>query len=221
MTSDISTAQDIELTDADIADCEVIVSSAGNKLEGEEPIAEGNKGRRKCLCLFCVILLLAIILCLYFLWPKRVQVCVKLQFGMDVLSKLDGDEGTYDIEVKNSNYYALEIQNLEFGAYYGERIEDEQVLNAQINDWHIGSLKSSLRNENYVYTQTFAHVVPSAEIIACFRQMVDSISFNVSAKMTGCMLGSCVDIENDELVYVLNCVGEGQGGCLDYTKKIF
>jgi len=216
-----TTGQDIELTDADIADCEVIVSSADNTLEGEEPHGKGNKGRRKCLCLVCVILITAIILCIYFIYPKTVQVCVKLDFGAEVLSQVEGSKGTYTMEVKNRNYYAVEIYDLEFGVYFGERIEDEQVLIAQMDDWTIGGLKSSLRNENYVYTQTFVDVVPSSLVIGCFRQLVDSLSFNVSAKMTGCMLGSCLEIENDELVYVLNCVGEGKRGCIDYTRKIF
>jgi len=221
MTSDVSKVPDIELTDADVDECEVIVSSAENKLEGAELQAKGNKGRCKCLCLVCVMSLTAIILCLYFLYPKTVQMCVKLDFGMEVLTQIEGDEGTYDIEVKNSNYYAVDIHNMEFGVYYGERIEEEQVLIASIDDWHIGALKSSLRNENYAYTHTFVDVVPRTEVIGCFRQMVDSLSFNVSAKMTGCMLGSCVDIESNEFVYIVNCVGEGKRGCIDYTRKIF
>jgi len=221
MPSDISTEQDIELADADIEDCEVLVSSADNKEEGEELHTKGNKGRRKWMCLVCVILLTAIVLCVYFLYPRTIQLCVKLDFGSDLLTRTKGDQGNYTMKVKNRNYYAVEIHDMEFGAYYGERVENEQVLTAKIDDWHIGALKSSLRNESYVYTQTFITVVPRAEIIGCFKQMLDSLSFNVSAKLTGCMLGTCAEIEGNELVYTLNCKGEGKSGCLDYTPKLF
>jgi len=221
MTSNISTAPDIELAEADVMECEVIVTSADNNMEGKELDAKGNKGKRRCLCLICIMLFIAIVLCLYFLWPKKVRLCVKLNFGPEVLSQVAGNEGSYEMEVKNYNYYGLDIHNLSFAAYYGERIEEEKVLSAQIDDWHIGILKTSSRNENYVYSQTFVDVVPSLEVQKCFGQLIDTVSFNVSARMTGCMLGSCVDIENHEIVYTINCRGEGKSGCLDYTKKIF
>jgi len=222
MTSKSSTAPGIELADADIDESEVIVVSADNKLEDKELYAKGKKGRRKCLCLACLILTVAIVLCLYFLYPRRIQACVKLEFGAEVFTKLEGDFGTYNIKVKNENYYPLDITHLEFGAYYGKRTDDKQLLNAEIEKWNIGSLESSSRDENYVYTQTVEDAGAKAEIYACFMQQVETVSFNVSAKMTGCMLGSCADVENHEIVYTLNCMGgEGSKGCLDYTKNIF
>lgn len=211
------TNQQVELVDYD--DTENVhqtVQGTGSKE------VEKNKCRCKHLCyLACAFFLLVIILTIYFLYPKNVQICYKFDFGQDVATKLQGDIDEYDIKIKNSNYYTVELHDVRFYAYYGYRVPDDQLLSFEIGDWNIGPRTTSIRNESYVYTQNFLSVVPSTMLYACVMQRIDNLSFNVSVAMKGCILGTCRDIDNDELVYDRDCPSDYGWKCMDYTIKIF
>ena len=57
---------------------------------------------------------------------------------MDVVYRQAGDVDEYDIKIKNSNYYNLNLHDVQFDVYYGARDEAHQVFDFEIGDWFIG-----------------------------------------------------------------------------------
>jgi len=183
----------------------------------------GKHRRYNCLCLLCCLLCLMVIgICLFLLYPRKIQLCYKLHLGWGVLTGREGDEGEYDIKIKNRNFYSIDLYDFEYDIYYGKRVEDYHVLTFPIGDWTIGPRTTSFRKETYVHTTRFTSVVPRSRILGCFAETVDDLSFNISAKLTGCVADLCRVIEKNNFVYVRKCPSDGRDwGCLDYSLRIF
>lgn len=174
-----------------------------------------NANKYMCTLIFAICLIVLGVI-LYFLYPRTIQICYNLNFGKEVLYRLEGDEDEYEIAIKNSNYFLLDLQDLNIKAYYGEFVEDDQILSFDLGNWRIGAKTTSRRNVTYVYTQRFTAVVPSSRVLGCFTETVESLTFNLRVMFTGCILGLCRDVHNKELSYVKTCPSDDGWQCFNY-----
>jgi len=209
--------QQVELVDYD--DRERVALTDDRTKSEKSDVKEKCRYKNLC-CVLLFFLLLGIILSIFFLYPRTIQLCWKLQFTAQTLVSFKDDSGEYEIKIINGNYYALHLHDFRIKAYYGDRVEEKQVLEFDIGDWNIGPQTSIERNETYVHTQSWALAL-QGDTVRCLSLMIDKLSFNISAVMESCILGKCKDIEENNLVFVKNCPSSDGWECWDYKIKYF
>jgi len=173
---------------------------------------------KKCFCFFGIFLLLLLFTCLILL-PKPLHLCVTFSFDdKNAIDKVPGDEGHFELTIKNPNYIPVSVQGFEISAYYGGVAEKKRVINVARSDYSIGS-KTTLRSNNktYVYAENSPGIVPFAALNGCSMGARAGLTYDLVASFKGCLMPFlCKSGIVLETPYINNCQRDHDWMCTEF-----
>jgi len=175
--------------------------------------------RHKVCCFVCLIFLLVLSVILLVVIPRPLQYCVAFSFDdQNAMNKVSGDEGHFDMQIKNRNFIPVSIQEFEINTYYGGVNEVQQLINVPSSDYSIGAKNTlSTNNRTYVFAQDSTDVVPAATLRSCSEGNRVDLTYHIVTSFKGCLMPfickSGIVLESS---YVNRCLEDNYWECTDF-----
>jgi len=167
-------------------------------------------------CMFWYFLLVLCCIC-FFLVPRHLEICLRFSFDNDdIAEKLLGDEGQFELEVKNTNFLPVNIFDLDIIAYSDD--SQDAVMNVvQKPDYFINPKTSSFINGTYVFAQNASAFVTNANAYCCSQGLRTELEFNLRFSFKGCLFSfMCMSEVVSEVTFFSDCPGHDEWGCTGF-----